>query len=138
MCIILDTVYLYVCNVFLLTCHFIICQILYYAQVPSNNIILYLCIIINININIKVTLLALKCTVYLDRNYDRLTVLCIASQCKVRSEMVLCVYVSRHQCCGNYSSQVINYNYNYLAISRTHYHYHYSVASSNQLPLQLL
>ena len=48
--------------------------------------------------------------------------------------VLICVY----QCCGNYSSQVINYDYNYLAISRTHYHYHYSAASSNQLPLQLL
>ena len=48
------------------------------------------------------------------------------------------IHTYTHQCCGNYSLQVINYHYKYLAISRTHYHYHYSVASSNQLPLQIL
>ena len=39
---------------------------------------------------------------------------------------VYCTYIDIagwKQCCGNHSSQVINYNYNYLASSSTDYHY---------------
>ena len=47
------------------------------------------------------------------------------------STMTALQRVDGEQCCGSYSSQIINYNCHYLATLRTNYHYHYSNIKSN-------